>query len=177
MLTISLRNLLTLFLIYFTLFSLVEFIYQKGAKMATIEKRTSSEGKISYRVKIRIKGFPDQTATFTKLSLAKDWVARTETKIKDGKYLSEIQARKYTVSEIIDRYKKTVLIHKKSIQQDWTSQLNWWDNKIGQYTLSAANSPRPSPVSQIFLGTDISPLVAVSPHSLTVSQALLFGCC
>ena len=104
--------------------------------MATIEKRISKDGKTSFRVKIRIKGFPDQTATFTKLTMAKDWVARTETKIKDGKYLSEIQARKYTVSEIIDRYKKTVLVHKKSIQQDWTSQLNWWDNKIGQYTLA-----------------------------------------
>jgi hypothetical protein len=85
---------------------LIEFFYREG-KMATIEKRTSRDGKITYRAKIRIKGFPDQTATFTKLSLAKDWVARTETKIKDGKYLSEIQARKHTVSEIIERYKNT----------------------------------------------------------------------
>lgn len=104
--------------------------------MASIEKRISKDGKTSYRVKIRIKGFPDQTATFTKLSIAKDWIARTETKIKEGKYISEIQARKYTVSEIIERYKKTVLIHKKSIQQDWNSQLNWWNDKIGQYTLA-----------------------------------------
>lgn len=119
---------------------------KKGLSMATIEKRTSSEGKVSYRVKIRIKGFPDQTATFTKLSMAKDWIARTETKIKDGKYFSEIQARKYTVSEIIERYKKTVLIHKKSIQSDWTSQLNWWNEKIGKYTLADVS---PALISQM----------------------------
>lgn len=104
--------------------------------MASIEKRTAKDGTISYRVKIRIKGFPAQTATFTKLSLAKDWVARTETKIKDGKYLSEIQARKHFVWEIIERYKNTVLIHKKAIVKDWTSQLNWWNDRIGQYALA-----------------------------------------
>lgn len=104
--------------------------------MASIEKRISSSGETSYRVKIRLKGYPTQTATFTKLSLAKEWVARTEIKIKDGKYISEIKAKKHLVSDVIDRYVKTVLVHKKSIKQDWNSQLNWWNNKIGQYTLA-----------------------------------------
>ena len=104
--------------------------------MATIEKRVSSEGKLSYRVKIRLKGYPTQTATFDKLTLAKEWIARTETKIKDGKYFTEIQARKHFVWEVIDRYKRTVLIHKKAIQSDWNSQLNWWNNRIGKYCLA-----------------------------------------
>ena len=104
--------------------------------MANIEKRVSLDGKTSYRVKIRLKGYPTQSATFEKLTLAKEWVARTETKIKDGKYFSEIQARKHFVWEIIDRYKQNVLIHKKSIKQDWTSQLSWWNDKIGQYCLA-----------------------------------------
>ncbi len=32
--------------------------------MATIEARKTSDGKTSYRVKIRIRGFPAQSATF-----------------------------------------------------------------------------------------------------------------
>lgn len=114
--------------------------------MANIEKRISSDGKTSYRVKIRIKGYPVQTATFDKLTLAKDWVARTETKIKDGKYFSEIQARKHFVWEMIDRYKQTVLIHKKRIRQDWNSQLDWWNDKIGKYSLADVT---PSLISQM----------------------------
>jgi hypothetical protein len=34
-----------------------------GANMANIEKRTTQEGKTSYRVKVRLKGYPVQTAT------------------------------------------------------------------------------------------------------------------
>ncbi len=113
--------------------------------MATIEKRINNKGETSYRAKIRIKGFPTQTATFSKLTTAKDWVARTETKIKDGKYINEIQSRKHTVSDIIKRYKETVLIHKDKIRSDWNSQLNWWDDKIGQYTLADAT---PALISQ-----------------------------
>ena len=36
--------------------------------MANIEKRTSKEGKVSYRVKVRLKGFPTQQATFDRLT-------------------------------------------------------------------------------------------------------------
>lgn len=32
--------------------------------MANIEKRITQDGKISFRVKVRIKNFPAQTATF-----------------------------------------------------------------------------------------------------------------
>ena len=104
--------------------------------MASIEKRTNSQGIVSYRVKIRILGFPQQTATFQKYSLAKDWANKTESKMKEGKYFSEIKAKKYTVSQIIQRYKDNILVHKPSIKDDWTQQLNWWEKHIGQYALA-----------------------------------------
>jgi hypothetical protein len=46
--------------------------------MATIEKRETQDGKTSYRVKVRLKGYPVQTATFSKMTDAKKWVQDTE---------------------------------------------------------------------------------------------------
>ena len=41
--------------------------------MATIEKRITQDGAASYRVKVRRKGQPVQTATFERLTDAKKW--------------------------------------------------------------------------------------------------------
>jgi hypothetical protein len=41
--------------------------------MAPFEKRTTHDGTTAYRVKVRRKGYPPQTATFTKLANAKKW--------------------------------------------------------------------------------------------------------
>lgn len=104
--------------------------------MATIEKRISNTGEITYRAKVRLRGFPVQTATFDKMTKAKEWAYTTEQKMKDGKFMPEYKAKQYTVSEIIDKYRKTILCHKKTIYPDWNSQLNWWNDAIGMYTLS-----------------------------------------
>ncbi len=41
--------------------------------MASIEKRTTQDGAVSYRVKVRLKGKPTQSATFKRLTDAKKW--------------------------------------------------------------------------------------------------------
>ena len=64
--------------------------------MATIEKRTTLDGKISYRVKIRMKGEKPVTATFDKLTDAKTWEKQTETEIKQGRYFQKAEGRKHT---------------------------------------------------------------------------------
>jgi hypothetical protein len=49
--------------------------------MATIERRTSKDGHLVYRAKVRRKGHPPQTATFTKRSDALKWIQITEAAI------------------------------------------------------------------------------------------------
>ena len=104
--------------------------------MASIEKRVSKDGDISYRVAIRIKGTPKQTATFSSLTRAKDWAQRTEVKIRDGKYLSEIESKKHTLSEVVQRYKEYIKLQQKTVRKDWIQQLDWWDTQIGFNTLA-----------------------------------------
>ena len=77
--------------------------------MANIEKRTSSDGEISYRVKVRLKGFPSQSATFERKSDAKNWAQDTESAIREGRHFKTSEAKRHTLGELTDRYIKDIL--------------------------------------------------------------------
>ena len=54
--------------------------------MATIERRTSKNGQLVYRVKVRRRGSLPQTATFAKLSDARKWAQVTEGAALEGRH-------------------------------------------------------------------------------------------
>jgi len=103
--------------------------------VANIEKRQTSEG-ISYRVKVRLKGFPSQTATFERLTDAKKWAQNTESAIREGRYFKTSEARKHTLEELIDRYINNVLPQKPKSIASQKPQLEWWKEQLGAYTLA-----------------------------------------
>jgi integrase len=103
--------------------------------MANIEKRITEDGNASYRVKIRIKGFPTQTATFARLTDAKDWAKITEGAIKDRRYFKNTESKKRTLGELIDKYIEDVLPNKPKSEDKQKSQLNWWKKELGEYFL------------------------------------------
>ncbi len=103
--------------------------------MANIEKRVSKDGKTSYRVKIRLKGSPSQSATFERLTDAKKWTQQTESAIREGRHFKTTEAKRHTLTDLIDRYIQDVLPSKKSAK-DQTQQLKWWKAEIGSHTLS-----------------------------------------
>jgi integrase len=86
-------------------------------------------------VKVRIKGFPLQTATFTRLTDAKDWAKITEGAIKDRRYFKNTEAKKRTLAELIDRYIEDVLPQKPKSEIKQKSQLLWWRQSLGAYFL------------------------------------------
>lgn len=105
--------------------------------MATIEKRTGVDGSVNYRVRVRLRGFPPQTATFERLTDAKKWVQQTESAIREGRHFKTVESRKHTLKETIDRYIKSVLPSKKlNSQKDQTTQLQWWSDNIGYMSLA-----------------------------------------
>ena len=103
--------------------------------MANVERRKSKSGKISYRVKIRLQGYPTQSATFDRKVDADDWARETEAKIRAGRHLPNNEAKKHTLSDLIDRYIKTEISEKKS-RRDQQRQLEWWRTEIGNTPLS-----------------------------------------
>jgi hypothetical protein len=102
--------------------------------MANIEKRASG-GTNSYRVKVRLKGHPVQSATFERLTDAKKWAQATESAIRENRHFKTTEAKRHTVADLIDRYVRDVLPTKKSAVGQ-SQQLARWKAEIGSYTLA-----------------------------------------
>lgn len=104
--------------------------------MPSIRKRTNADGSVSYRVDVRLKGFPPQRATFRRLTDAKRWGSHTEAAIREGRYFKTAEARKHSFSELVDRYLKGTLPTKSvASQKVQKPQLEWWGVQLGHYTL------------------------------------------
>jgi integrase len=107
--------------------------------MAYIQKRTAADGATSYRVQIRIKGFPIECATFDRLTDAKTWAAKTETDIRAGRHFGA--AKRKTLGDLFDSYEEAAAPHLKS----WDGvkrRLDWWREKAGGETLDAITPAR-----------------------------------
>jgi len=102
--------------------------------MANIQEVKGKNG-VKFRVLIRLKGFPAQSATFTRKTDAKKWAAETESAIRAGRYFKTIEAKRHTVAEMIDRYISDVVPGKKD-QGNPTGQLLYWKARIGHLALA-----------------------------------------
>ncbi|MDN0074017.1 site-specific integrase [Crenobacter sp. SG2303] len=103
--------------------------------MASIEKRVSTDGVTSYRVKVRKKGYPVETATFNRLTDAKAWAAKIEAAIKEGRHFHMSAAKRHTLAELIERYRAVGLLRLKDGQHR-ASMLDWWKERLGHATLA-----------------------------------------
>ncbi len=101
--------------------------------MASIEKRTSKDGKITYRVKVRMRG-RSVTESFSRRTDAKAWATQTEAAISEQR-IAGTQARKHTLGDLADRYIKNELEGKKTAG-DIGRHLAWWKEQIGGYRLA-----------------------------------------
>ena len=110
--------------------------YTKGETfMPTVQRRVSPNGKVSYRALVRLKGHKAKTATFLKRADAVTWAQETETKVKQSKYFPDrlIESEKYTLTDLLNRYKSDVLPDKRDKNQ--LGQLDWWKVQLGEYKL------------------------------------------
>ena len=108
--------------------------------MPTIQRRVSPNGKIKYRALVRLKGHKPKTATFLKRADAVTWSQETETKIRQARYFPDrlIESEKYTLGDLLDRYKSEVLPRKRDKKQ--TGLIEWWRNELGDYKLKDLTS-------------------------------------
>ena len=104
--------------------------------MAQIRERFKKNGKKSFFVRIRMKGKPEATASFERLTDARIWAQHTETAIREGRYATTAEAQKHTVSDLVERYISDVLPRKPKIHNEYACQLKWWQAQIGDVLLS-----------------------------------------
>lgn len=111
--------------------------------MASIEKRTAQDGTVSFRVKVRLKGQPSQSASFTRLTDAKKWAAATESAIREGRHFTKAEAKRHTLAELLDRYTRDELSKRSErARVDREPIIRWWRGALGPFTLADVTPAR-----------------------------------
>lgn len=109
--------------------------------MASIQKRVTKDGRISYRALVRVKGYPVKSATFNKRSDAVKWSQEKEAEFRLNRHFSfTSKGEKHTLVELVDRYISQVLPEKRDKAKQ-TMQLNWWKAQLGTHRLQEISSP------------------------------------
>ena len=104
--------------------------------MATIRERQAKDGRTHYAARIRIKGHPQQSATFKRKTGARRWVQQTEAAIRERRNFKTSEAKRRTIGEMIDRYARDVLPTKPRSAPFQKYQLEWWRERIGVYSIA-----------------------------------------
>ncbi len=105
--------------------------------MAAIERRRQSDGTISYRARVRLRGEQPRTRTFKRKGDAEAWAKAAETDLSRGLYVPVSQDRKRTVADLIDRTIKDHLPTKRNNKSAHKVEayLEWWRAELGELTL------------------------------------------
>ena len=104
--------------------------------MPTIRVRRNAQGEKVYQVQVRLRGCPQQTATFRRLTDARRWAAQVESGLREGRHFPDAAARRRTVSELFNRYRLSVLAGKQpATVRTQLQQLEWWQDRIGSLRL------------------------------------------
>lgn len=109
--------------------------------MASIEKRQTSSGAVSYRVKVRLKGEAPRTRSFKRLTDAKAWAASVEADLGRGTYVPTTADRRRTLADLIDKYLKERLPLRPNLAsaKGQRRMLAWWVEDSGYITLDKLN--------------------------------------
>jgi integrase len=108
--------------------------------MATIQARTGvdKQGRqhTTYRVQVRLRGFPPVGATFERKTDAKEWAKATESAMREGRHFPRREAQRRTLRELVERQLESVRAHRPHDYERQQSHLGWWREKVGDYALA-----------------------------------------
>lgn len=104
--------------------------------MGTLEIRTGKSGKPSYRAKVRVAGFGQQTKTFSKKTDAEKWMVIQEAAILEGKAPATALSKKRTLQNLLDEYERHLEISRPAHLRLVRHHLRWWAQEYGQTRLS-----------------------------------------
>lgn len=111
--------------------------------MANIQKRTNKDGATSYRVQIRLKGFSPESASFERLTDARQWAQKIEADMKAGRHFGA--SKRHTFNDLADEYQR----HAKDPER-----LNYWRGVFGNDVLDTITPARISKMRDTLLNED-----------------------
>ena len=78
--------------------------------MASIQPLVSPlTGRVSYRVQVRLRGYPPQSGTFRNRKDAERWASSIESGIREGRHFPHALARRTSFAALAERYVRSVL--------------------------------------------------------------------
>jgi len=104
--------------------------------VANIQARRNAKGETTYRVQVRLKGYPAQSATFDTKTKAKEWAKSTEAAIKEGRHFKTAEAKRHTLADVVDKYLKDVAPRTPASLEKKRQYLAWWKKELGAYSLA-----------------------------------------
>lgn len=122
--------------------------------MPTIRQRAGK-----FHVQVRMAGFPARTASFATRRLAERWAKTIEAEMIEGKHFRNVEARRRTVAEAIDRYVREEL--PKKIDNSPAGRLAWWRERIGHLKLAVIT---PALIAEYRGKLETEPYVRAKPH-------------
>jgi len=102
--------------------------------MAYIQERRTKDGETHYRVQVRLKGHPTETATFRRKTDAKTWATVTEAAIRERRHFPKTERR--TVGEAVARYIDEVVPGPGDRTHPAPRILRWWAERVGSLSLA-----------------------------------------
>lgn len=104
--------------------------------MGTIREYDKGDGSITYHAEVRLRGYPDQRASFRTKTLAKKWIQDTESSIRDGRHFRTAEAKKHTVKDLIEKFISQWLSQHPHRVVRQTAYLAWWKDRLGHLLLA-----------------------------------------
>jgi len=108
---------------------------KRSDNIRCIREYTKKDGSVTFHAEVRRKNAKPLRKTHRTLTEAKNWVRKMESAILDGKHVPDNKARKYTLSDLIERYTRLHLSKFPQRLKDQTAHLNWWKTNYGNKTL------------------------------------------
>lgn len=104
--------------------------------MATFRTRKKRDGSTVVNVQVRMQGFPTRTASFPTQRLAERWATKTEGSMIEGRHFNNVEARRRTVADAINKYLVEEVPKKKNGGLH-RATLPWWKKRLGHLKLFA----------------------------------------
>ena len=100
-----------------------------------IQERATSDGSITFRAQIRLRGYAPISKSFTRRTDAKRWIETTKTAVRNGNVLST-EAERTTLKEALERYGREVTPKKKGAEREARRVKAWTKHPLGVRFLS-----------------------------------------
>ena len=107
-----------------------------AAAMTAINVHQAKDGTKTHRVRVRRRGQPTQTASFSTLQAARQWATMIEGDIIAGRHFPN-KKPKHTLNELLDRYVQEIMPRKSTeTQRSHRPVVTFWRQKLGHKLLS-----------------------------------------